>query len=260
MEKYRLYIDESGTPDYATVDDTKHRYLGLTGFIVSEKANIEVLQPTLLDLKRMVTNDPDELPVLHRDDIVNKRGDFSKLNDPVIEAQFNEKLLGLLSNMDYAICVVVLDKKSHLERYQKSAGHPYHYCLNVLLERYVFYLEECGGRGDVMAEARGKKEDQALKEEYKRFYEDGTYFCKPPRIQRYLTSKEIKVKPKTKGFVGLEFSDLLSLATKLDTLHSHGKIPALTDNFCKTVIDQIQGKYRCSPTGRSLGFGKKLIS
>ena len=110
-----------------------------------------------------------------------------------------------------------------------------------------------------MAEARGKKEDQALKEEYHRFYENGTYFCKPTRIRQFLTSKEIKVKPKSKGFVGLEFSDLLSLATKFDILNCYGKIPELTDNFCKTIISKIQGKYRCSATGNAKGFGKKLI-
>lgn len=258
-KKFRLYIDESGTHDYSVSDDIKHRYLGLTGFIISEKSNIDVLQPRLLELKRIVANDPDELPVLHREDIINKRGAFSKLNDGATEHLFNESFLSLLRDMEYTICVVVLDKKTHLERYQKSAFHPYHYCMNVLLERYMFYLQENNVMGDVLAEARGKKEDHALKKEYGLFYECGTYFCKPSLIQQFLTSKEIKVKPKSKMFVGLEFADLLSLATKLDTLNCYGAIPTLTDNFCKIIIDNIQGKYRSSPTGTTKGFGKKLI-
>ena len=259
-KKFRLYIDESGTHGYSDTEDIEHKYLGLTGFIISEKSNIESLQPRLLELKRIVANDPDELPVLHREDIVNKRGVFSKLNDKIIEKQFNEIFLSLLEDMEYAICAVVLDKKSHLARYQKSAFHPYHYCMNVLLERYVFYLQENGFIGDVLAEARGKKEDQALKEEYRRFYEGGTYFCKSNYIQQFLTSKEIKIKPKSKMFVGLEFADLLSLATKLDILNCYGKLPNLTDNFCKIIIQHIQSKYRSSPSGQTKGFGKKLIS
>ena len=131
-KKFRLYIDESGTHNYSISDDIKNRYLGLTGFIISERSNVEVLQPALLELKRMFANDPDELPVLHRTDIVNKRGVFAKLNDKDIEKKFNEKFLYLLKNLDYALCAVVLDKKSHLKRYQKSAFHPYHYCTNVL--------------------------------------------------------------------------------------------------------------------------------
>lgn len=259
-KKFRLYIDESGTHGYSDTEDIAHRYLGLTGFIISEKSNIESLQPRLLKLKRIVAADPDELPVLHREDIVNKRGVFSKLNDKIIEKQFNENFLSLLKDMEYAICAVVLDKKAHLERYQKSAFHPYHYCINVLLERYVFYLQENGFIGDVLAEARGKKEDQALKEEYRLFYEGGTYFCKSSYIQRFLTSKEIKIKPKNKMFAGLEFADLISLATKLDTLNCYGKLPNLTPNFCKIIVQHIQNKYRSSPTsGRTKGFGKKLI-
>ncbi len=259
-KKFRFYIDESGTHNYCARNDIKSRYLGLTGIIISEKANIEILQPKIMELKRMFSNDPDELPVLHREDIVNKRGVFSKLNDSDFEKEFNEKFLDLVNNLDYKICAVVLDKKSHLERYQNSAFHPYHYCTNVLLERYTFYLQDNGSRGDVMAEARGKKEDHALKEEYSRFYEEGTHFFNPKHIQQFLTSREIKVKPKSKMFVGLEFADLLSLATKLDTLESYGQIPDLNDNFCKTIVQDVQAKYRSSDNGQTKGFGKKFIT
>ncbi|MCX6793404.1 MAG: hypothetical protein NTY12_05305 [Candidatus Falkowbacteria bacterium] len=258
-KKFRLYIDESGTHDYSTIDDIKNRYLGLTGIIISEKENIEVLQPKLLEMKRLVANDIDELPILHREEIINKTGDFAKLNDPEVEKKFNDILFDLLDNMDFTLCAVVLDKKSHHERYQKSAFHPYHYCMNVLIERYVFCLEEKGGRGDVVAEARGKKEDCALKTEYQRFYENGTYFCKNSYVQNFLTSKEIKIKPKSKMFVGLEFADLLSLATKLDILQSYNEIPTLTENFCKEIVKKIQKNYR-HPTGKSInGYGRKLI-
>ncbi len=258
-KKFRLYIDESGAHNYPTQDDIKSRYLGLTGVAISEKANVSVLQPKLLELKRLVANDPDELPVLHREDIVNKRGVFAKLDDKETEKKFNGLFLDLLRDLDYVVLAVVLDKKTHLEKYQKSAFHPYHYCTNVLLERYAFYLQEIGGRGDVLAEARGKREDQALKEEYKFFHENGTYFCKAEMVQRFLTSKEIKIKPKSKMFTGLEFADLLSLATKLDTLSCYDILPNLTNNFCKTIIQNIQDKYRSSGN-KTKGFGKKLIN
>lgn len=260
MGKYRLYIDESGTHDYSASEDLKHRYLALVGVCISEEQNVNVLQPGMLELKRLVADDPDDLPVLHREDIINKKGEFAKLNDQAIETKFNEQFLKLIKQMEYTVCTIVLDKKSHLDRYQRAALHPYHYCLNMLLERYTFHLGECGGRGDVLAEARGKKEDHALKQEYSRFYEQGTFYCKSTQIQQVLTSKELKLKPKTKGIVGLEFADLLSLATKLDTLHAYKVLPALTDNFCKIVIDNVQSKYRCSPGGATKGFGKKLVS
>jgi hypothetical protein len=258
-KRFRLYIDESGTHNYSSNDQIKSRYLGLTGLMISEEVNIRVLQPKLLEIKRLFTEDPDELPVLHREDIVNKSGLFSKLNEGSFERVFNQKFLGLLNGMEYSVCGVVLDKKSHLEKYGKSAFHPYSYCANVLLERYVYYLEESRGKGDVLAEARGKKEDHALKEEYNNFYENGTYFCGSGYIQQFLSSREMKIKPKSKMFAGLEFADLLSLATKLDILYSYERLPSLTDNFCKTIIESIQCKYRSSQTGKINGFGRKLI-
>ena len=41
---------------------------------------------------------------------------------------------------------------------------PYHYCLAVMLERYVLFLERTKGIGDIMAESRGGKEDNRLKD------------------------------------------------------------------------------------------------
>ncbi len=260
IKKFRLYIDESGTHNYSVSNDIDQRYLGLMGLIIDDEANVKVLQPGLLGLKRLIADDPDELPILHREDIINKRGAFGKLNDEAIKKEFNERFISLLKEMDYIICTVVLDKKSHYERYQKAALHPYHYCLDVLLERYTFCLEEHEGQGDVIAEARGKREDTALKAKYKEFYLGGTYFRHPYHIQKSLTSRELKVKPKTAMIAGLEFADLLSLAAKLDTLYSYEKISTLKDNFCKIVIDNTQDKYRRSPTGNPKGFGKKLIS
>lgn len=260
MAKHRLYIDESGTHGYSDKNTVKQRYLALAGIFISEQQVIEVLQPGISAMKRLVAEDPDSLPVLHRTEIVNKSGAFAKLNNPNIERQFNDIFLNLLTDMDYCLCSVVLDKKSHLQRYESSALHPYHYCLNMLLERYTFHLEAHRGKGDVLAEARMKNEDRALAAEYTRFYEHGTYYRKPSVIQKLLTTREIKLKTKTKMISGLEFADLLALAMKLDTLVSHAAIPQLTsNNFNKVIIEKIQPKYYCLPGGSANGFGKKLV-
>ncbi len=258
-KKFRLYIDESGTHNYSLSDDPARRYLGLTGVIISEKTNAEMLQPTLIKIKRLIADDSDELPVLHRDDIVNQRGVFTKLNNDEVKREFNKSFISLFKDLDYTICAIVLDKKTHAEKHQQTAYHPYHYCLNILLERYTFCLEENNAIGDVIAETRGEREDLALKEAYKNFYESGTYYRHPYNIQKFLTSKELKIKGKEKMIAGLEFADLLTLATKLDILQSYGRFPALRENFLKTVVDNIQSKYRCSAEGAVKGFGKKLI-
>lgn len=256
---YRLYIDESGNHHYSDTDDIKKRYLALTGIIIERDVYSEEFQQRVTEIKKLFSNDPDNLPILHREDIINKQGAFGKLNDPEIEKEFNRLFLDLIKNVDYCICAVVIDKKTHLAKYQKSAEHPYHYCLKTMLERYLHFLE-VKGKGDVMAEARGKAEDTALKQVYEDFYQRGTYFCTPEYIQSFLTSKEIKIKNKDRGIAGLEIADLLSLATKLDVLETYGLMPALTDNFNKKIVTELQPKYcRGNNNQRIKGYGKKLL-
>jgi hypothetical protein len=260
MKKCRLYIDESGTHNYSISDKVDKRYLGLVGVAISDIEYTTVLQPKMRDIKLMFGGDPDEPPILHREDIIKKSGLFTKLNDKDFETDFNQKIFDIVSNTKYIICCVVLDKKSHFEKYSSAAYHPYHYCLNILLERYSWLLEEYDFHGDVMAESRGKREDNELRSAYNTFYTRGTYFRSKESIQQRITSKSLKTKPKTANIVGLEFADLLSLATKLDTLHFYGAIPELTENFCKQIVSRIEPKYRRDPASHKVGgFGKKLI-
>lgn len=256
---YRLYIDESGTHHYSKSDDIKKRYLSLTGIIIERDIYIRDFQPKVGGIKKIFSKDPDNPPILHREDIINKSGTFGKLNNPEFENKFNKIFLDLIENVGYHICVVVIDKKSHLEKYQKSAEHPYHYCLKTMLERYLHFLE-IRGKGDVMAESRGRAEDMALKQAYEDFYQRGTYFCTKDYVQSFLTSHEIKIKSKDKGIAGLEIADLLSLATKLDVLETYRLIPPLTNNFNKKIVNTIQLRYcRGNSNQRVKGYGKKLL-
>lgn len=260
MDKYRLYIDESGTHNYSTKDSIKSRYLGLLGVIIAVDDYQKTVQPRVIGLKKMFSTDPDKLVVLHRDEIVNQQGPFFKLANPDFEKDFNQKLDDLLTNGEYVLCAVVLDKKAHLNRYKTAALHPYHYCLNVVLERYVFFLDEVDGVGDVMSEARGKVEDTALRGAFKNFYDNGTYYCKADRVQKRLSSKDIKLRTKKDTTEGLELSDLLVLASKLYILFIYGKIVNLTDNYCKKIMSKMIAKFRRNKiNGRIKGYGLKLI-
>lgn len=257
---FRLYIDESGTHNYSTSEEIDRKYLSLTGVIINSNVNKDYLQPKIYELKKIVADDIDDLPILHRIDIVNGKGCFNKIiKDVEIQRRWEDTFLSLISDLDFHICAVVLDKKTHLNRYQKSAQHPYHYCLDVLLERYVSFLRDNNAKGDVLAEARGKDEDSTLKSKYCNFFNFGTYFLGSNVVQQHLTSKQIKIKRKDKKIAGLEIADLLSLSTKLDVLDSYGVL-SLRDNFNKLIISKINDKYYKNHTNRVLGFGKKLIN
>jgi hypothetical protein len=261
MKRYRLYIDESGDHTYRDINDPAKRYLGLTGCFIEAEVYRTQFHPTLEDLKQtFFPHSPDEPIVLHRKDLINRRGPFWRLRDPEYEQRFNQALLDFLESQDYLLVTVVIDKKSHIERYGAAAYHPYHYCLVILLERYCGFLNRFHAQGDVMAESRGRKEDQQLRAAYRRVYENGTHFHEAEFFQRVLTSKEIKLKAKSANIAGLQLADLLAYPCKQEILVAERKIKDPGDVFGKEVGRRIEAKYnRHYLDDRVWGYGKVLL-
>ncbi len=203
---------------------------------------------------------PDEPVILHRNDLINRRGPFWRLRDPENERRFNEDLLQFLAVQDYLLITVVIDKKAHIERYGGAAYHPYHYCLAALLERYCGFLNRSNAQGDVMAESRGGTEDRQLKTVYRRLYEGGTYFHDAEFFQRVLTSNEIKLKPKSANIAGLQVADLLAYPCKQEILIAEGRIEDPGEVFSKEISRFIAGKYnRRYFDGRIKGYGQVFL-
>ena len=153
-QKYRIYIDEVGNHDLKHADDPNQRYLGLTGVVFELGYVSNELFPRLEALKtKYFKSHPDNPTVLHRK--INKKPPFEALRDPDIANAFDRELLRLLTELEFVVMTVVLDKKQHKEQYLVWRHDPYHYCLKVLVERFVRFLESKGAVGDVMAESRG---------------------------------------------------------------------------------------------------------
>lgn len=259
--KYRLYIDESGTHNYSNSDAIKDRYLCLNGVIISAEHNQDFISPKWESLREIFTEDPDFPAIFHLTDVMQRVGVFKKLEEDEASKDFDEKYLNILDEGEFILCCVVLDKKAHSKKYGETAMHPYHYCLNVLLERYVNFLLENDGYGDVVAEVRGKKEDRKLKSEFEHFYENGTYYLKASTVQQRLSSKKLKLKTKEARISGLEISDMLATPMKFLTLYKYERIPELSDNFTRKVLEKVHPKIRRCPYNkkRTKGFGTKLI-
>jgi len=117
MKRYRLYVDESGDHAYYRLADPAKRYLGLTGIFLESEYYRTTFQPQMERLKqRHFPHSPDEPVILHREDIINRRGPFWRLRDLESEKAFNEDFLQFLKEQDYCVITVVIDKKTHIER------------------------------------------------------------------------------------------------------------------------------------------------
>jgi hypothetical protein len=257
MSKYRLYVDEVGNPDLENSENPNHRFLSLTGVIVDIAHVQDRVHPDMEALKNhYFGSHPDDPVILHRKEIVNRKYPFQVLRDPQIEAAFNADLLHLLRTWEYRIITVCLDKKKHQETYTTWRYDPYHYCLAILLERFNYWLNRQRAQGDVMAESRGGKEDMRLKKSFAGIWERGTEYVDPQQFQATLTSRDLKVKPKTANIAGLQLADLIAHPSRCEILHEQNLLGRSLGPFAQQIIAILQDKYD-HETGRT--FGKKFL-
>jgi hypothetical protein len=260
MAKHRLYIDEVGNSDLGASQNENHRYLSLTGVVMSLDYTRDVLHPALDDLKRRYFNShPDDPVILHRKELVNQTSPFEALTDVDLRTRFDAELMQIIRDGEYQVITAVIDKQEHLNRHRQWAFHPYHYCLTVILERYMHWLRERGLRGDVMAESRGGKEDRKLKEEFTRIYTSGTPTVPHARFVERFTSSQLKIKPKSANVAGLQLADLIAHPSYAGMKARRAGLP-IPDNHGGRVFEILEAsKYRRSGRGTLDGFGRKWL-
>ncbi len=255
--KYRIYIDEVGNADVESSDDPNHRFFSLTGVIADLDHIRDVVHPQTAALKeRYFGSHPDEPVVFHRKEMLNARPPFHALQDAKLRQRFDAELLNLLSGWEYTVISVCLDKKKHKETYTVWRYDPYHYCLALLLERFVYFLNRRGQRGDALAESRGGGEDGQLKAAYERLWSHGTDFVPPDQFQRALTSRRLKMKTKANNIAGLQLADLLAHPSRNEILQEQGLLTREISSFAARVVKILQGKY---DQGEGRCFGKKFL-
>lgn len=258
--KYRLYVDEVGNPDMGASEDPNHRYLSLTGVILELGYVERTVYPGLEEVKRkFFRSHPDEPVVFHRKELVNCRPPFEALRDPSIRQQFDAELLRFLRETEYTVLTVVVDKLEHRDRYQVWRYDPYHYCLHVLLERYVMWLRRLGARGDAMAESRGGKEDRRLKESFERICRNGTDYMDSAQFRETLTSLQLKVKSKANNITGLQIADLVAHPSFKTVLARQGGQPPPANFGGRIGRILLDSKYDRSPSGKIEGWGIKWL-
>jgi len=256
-----MYIDEVGNHDLdADRGHPNERYLSLTGIILELEYVRTTVAPQVEGLKqRHFDSHPDEPVVLHRRELVRKDPPFHALRDPSIHAAFDHDLLRLARELDYLAITAVIDKWEHLSRYGEWTYNPYHYCMEVLVERFALHLRRLGGVGDVMAESRGSREDRLLKEAFTGIYEQGTLYLQAQTFKSRLTSRQLKVKPKSANVAGLQLADLLAYPG-FKVVLARRQQQALPGTFSGQLGAVLEASKFCrSPQGKINGWGTKWL-
>lgn len=257
MKKYRLYVDETGTSSLKASNSPSERFFGLTGIIIDLSYVREKIHPEMEALKILYFGShPDEPVILHRKELISQKPPFDSLRNLRVEYAFNQEMLRYLRDWEYTVISVCIDKKNHIETYKTWLRDPYHYCMAILLERFNSWLNRKNAQGDVMAEARGGKEDRRLKKEFQNLWQNGTNYVGPNQFQQTLTSKELKVKAKSANISGLQLADLIAYPSRSEILHERGLLSRDLGTFTQQVVDILADKY--DKRGNQI-YGKKFL-
>lgn len=254
--RYRLFIDEVGHDNLKCSNTPQERHLCLMGVILNARAHLD-LKLRMDALKKAACGTADV--VLHRREIIDKTPPFDRLADPTIRAQFDAAIMALIAESSYVALTIQIDKQAHIDKYKVWNFQPYHYCLAVMMERYVMFLKENAAQGDAMAEWRGVSSNMRLERSYTRLFRHGTDNITAEEMQAHLSSSQIKIEKKNANIAGLQLADILaSPASRYLICRKLGE--RMTAPFGREVVRiLLQHKLRRSPKGKVEGWGLKIL-
>jgi endonuclease III len=257
--RYRLYFDETGNGDlHAAKKDPYQRYLSLTGLVIRQDVHDQTITARLTALKRDVFGEGNASVILHKRDIMDRKGVFARLAYSELRAKFDKTFADLVRDLPSPVFTVSIDKQAHLEKYKVWQFSPYHYALTCLLERFVLWLNRTGNLGDVMGEARNPTHDAQLRRAFRYFYRIGTTE-RSDVIQRCLISGELRLQPKTANIAALQIADLLAHpAHRTYKFMKLGQaIPQDYGASLATILED--SKYDRRWNGNIEGYGRKWL-
>lgn len=210
-KRYRLFFDETGNGDlHAAKKDPNQRYLSVTGLVIRQDIHDRYTTRRLTRLKGDIFELKHKKIVLHRRDIMSRKGAFQAFDADHLRAEFDARFAALIAEVPAPAFTVSIDKQRHLEKYKVWQFSPYHYVMTCLLERFVQWLERTGNLGDVMGEARNPTHNAQLRRAFMFFHKNGTPWVKAATVQKNLLSKELRLEPKTANVAGLQIADGLA--------------------------------------------------
>lgn len=256
-DRYRLYLDESGDHVFNHLDKPSHRFLCLLGCWFRNPEYM-AFHEAIEDFKRIhLPHHPDEPPILHREDIINRRGHFTYLQDATKRQAFDDALLEIIRAAQFRVVAVVIDKLALSQKHGDAAAHPYHLAIGFMLQRYCGFLNHINRVGDVMAESRGGREDRLLADSYSRVHTQGVWMSPALTFQQALTSKQLKIKSKSANIAGLQLADLLGHPVRQAVLREYAQVSEPLSPFAARLMPIVETKFNHHLyDGRVAGYGK----
>jgi len=204
---YIVFVDESGSPTLKPLDPHYPIFV-LVFCVVHKETYTNQIQPAFKKLKFDFFGH--DMTALHSHDIRKPKGEFKFLMNSDLRAAFLARLDGILTDAKFELISHVIDKEKLATKYVNPFD-PYNIALRLNLEQLSIFLKENDQSGKLthlIAESRGKKEDNSLELEFYRILDPLQNWGMADNYSFSATPFELIFVEKKINSAGLQMADL----------------------------------------------------
>ena len=201
--EYIAFLDECGDHSLTKIDRDFPVFV-LSLVLVKRSEYVKTILPRINALKLRYWDH--EGVNLHSRDIRKADGPFRILQNSDHRRQFMDEISELMKSLPYELFVVGIRKDRLCQQYVHAA-HPYDLAFTFMMERVVYCMEQRGQTClPLIAEARGKNEDNELKAVFYDLTSHGTRYIGKERFQAI--TFPLQFHDKRKNITGIQLADL----------------------------------------------------
>lgn len=202
--RFLAFFDECGDHSLVKINPQLPLFL-LCTVIVDRQAYAEKVIPAIGAFKlRYFAH---EGVNLHSRDIRKAEGPFAILQNAAVRERFMTELTALIAAMPATVFATAINKHGFVARYGHEARNPYNVALEYSFERVLHFMEAQGETHlPVIAEARGKQEDNALQASFYKLLSQGTHYNEAERFRKLVCP--ISFRRKNDNIAGIQLADL----------------------------------------------------
>ncbi len=198
------FFDECGDHSLTEIDRDFPIFV-LSTVVVERESYVGEILPALGVLKLRFFEH--EGVNLHSRDIRKATGDYAFLQAPGPRGEFLGAVSDFVRNAPFTLFIVGIHKDEHLARFGETARSPYDLALDHTMEMVLHFLQGCGETHlPIVAEARGKREDDQLRTAFQELMQNGTRQHSAEQFRRLLCP--LTFRRKTDNIGGLQLADL----------------------------------------------------
>lgn len=217
-----VYLDETGDHSLELVDKDFPLF-ALAMFVCEESTYNQKIVPAVNQFKMDYFGH--ESIIIHSRDIRKAQKDFGFLTNQQKREEFYVRLNQIMSDAEYNLIVSVIRKQEHKDKYGLNAENPYDLAMMFAMERLLPLLEDRKqDKVYLVAESRGKKEDDDLMLSFLRIANQGTNYIEAERFKKI--DFKLKFVPKMMNVVGTQLADLAAYPIARHVLNHQKQNPA----------------------------------